>query len=260
MTELTTPVTNTFCWVELATTDPAAAKKFYSTLFGWELADMDMPASGTYTMASVGGKTVCGMMQLPEEAKKMGAPPHWLSYVATDDVAASVKKVTELGGSVFAGPMEVGPGVMAVVSDPAGGVFAFWQPKQSMGTWLYQERNALCWNELLTTDVDKAGKFYSGLFGWKADVMPMGDGSVYHVLKLGDKQVGGMMAMPPMAAGAPSHWNAYFHVANADDFAKKVQELGGKVHSPPMDIPNVGRFAVLADPQGATFSVLQPPG
>jgi len=256
MTELTNPVVDTFCWVELATSDPSAAKSFYSAAFGWELADMDMPM-GKYTMATIGGKSVCGMMLLPEEAKQMGAPPHWLSYVATSDVAASLAKVAELGGTKLAGPMDIGPGSMAVVADPSGGVFAFWQPKQSMGAWLYREPNALCWNELLTTNVDAAGKFYSTLFGWKPEAMPMPEGT-YTVFKKGEEGVAGMMAMPPMAAGAPSAWFPYFAVQSTDGFIEKVTKLGAKVQVPPQDVPNVGRFAVLVDPQGATFAVLQP--
>ncbi|MBI3204402.1 MAG: VOC family protein [Myxococcales bacterium] len=256
MTELTTPVVDTFCWVELATSDPTAAKTFYAAAFGWELADMDMP-SGKYTMATVGGKTVCGMMLLPDEAKKMGAPPHWLSYVATNDVAASLTKVASLGGKTLAGPMDIGPGTMAVVQDPSGGVFAFWQAKQSMGTWLYQEPNALCWNELLSTNVDAAGKFYATLFGWKPEAMPMPEGA-YTVFKRGDSGVAGMMAMPPMAGGAPRAWLPYFQVQNADAFLAKAIGLGAQIRVPPQDVPKVGRFAALVDPQGAVFAVLQP--
>jgi predicted enzyme related to lactoylglutathione lyase len=256
MSEIPTPVTNTFCWVELNTSDPGAARKFYSTLFGWELADMPMP-NGTYTMANIGSKTVCGMMQLPEEAKKMGAPPHWMSYVAVDDAEAAVSKAKAAGGRLLAGPMEVGPGIMAVVQDPSDGVFAVWQAKGSMGTWVYGEPNALCWNELASTNVDAAGKFYSGLFGWKPEAVPMGN-MTYTLFKAGDKQVGGMMAMPAEAKGAPSMWTPYFAVKSADDFVSQAQKLGAKVVVPGTDIPNIGRFSILSDPQGAVFAILQP--
>ncbi len=256
MPEVTTPVSNTFCWVDLNTTDTAAAKKFYGEIFGWKSSDMPMPA-GSYTIASLGEKLVAGIMTLPENAKKMGAPPHWLSYVAVDDVDATTKKVRELGGKVLMEPTQMGPGRFAVLEDPTGGAFAIWKSEKPMGTWLYGETGALCWNELMTGNVDKAGKFYVNLFGWKADSMKMGN-EQYTVFKLGERQVGGMMAIGPQMKGAPTAWSAYFAVKSADGTAKKVQERGGKVLVPGTDIPNIGRFAVFADPQGAVFAVLQP--
>jgi predicted enzyme related to lactoylglutathione lyase len=257
MTEINKPALNTFCWLELATSDPAAARKFYAALFGWELSDMPMP-EGTYTMAKHGEHMVCGMQQLPEEAKKMGAPPHWLSYVAVESTDAAVAKAKELGGRLLAGPIDMGMGVMAVLQDPSDGVVAVWQSKQSMGTWLYQEPNSLCWNELATTNVDAAGKFYAGLFGWKPEAMKMPD-MVYTVFKAGETQVGGMMPLPAQATGAPSMWTPYFSVKSTDGLVSQAEKLGAKVMMPATDIPNIGRFAVLSDPQGAAFAILQAP-
>ncbi len=256
MPEITKPVTGSFCWVELASSDPAAGKKFYSQLLGWNTTDMPMPEP--YAIADIGGKHVAGIMQLPAQAKAMGAPPHWLSYVAVDDCKASAAKATSLGGTVVFGPVTMGPGMMAVVQDPAQGTFALWQPLQSMGTFLYGETNALCWNELMSTNVDAAGKFYSGLFGWTFQPVQMSPELTYILIKNGDQQIGGMMAQPKEMAGAPSMWGLYFAVADCDATAAKTAELGGKIFVPPSDIPNTGRFATLADPQGAMFSILKP--
>jgi predicted enzyme related to lactoylglutathione lyase len=99
---------------------------------------MPMP-SGTYTMVTLSDKQIAGLMKLPEEAKKMGAPPHWLSYVAVDDAQRATDKAKELGGKVLAGPMSVGPGTMSVIQDPTGAVFALWASQQSMGTILWRE-------------------------------------------------------------------------------------------------------------------------
>lgn len=255
MTQVTTPISGNFCWVELNTTDPVAAKRFYGELFGWRMKDMPTPM-GEYTMAEVDDKSVCGLMKLPEEARKMGAPPHWLSYVAVDDVDASAEKARELGGTVLVPPMDAGPGRMAVLQDPTRGVLAIWRAQQSMGTWLYQEPNAVCWNELMTTNVDAAGKFYMGLFGWKGQAMQM-PGMTYTVLKNGDQDAGGMMAFPPEVKMPVTSWTVYFAVASADGAVERAQKLGAKLHVPPTDIPNVGRFAVLEDPAGAVFAVLQ---
>lgn len=256
MPEIVKPVTGTFCWVELASSDPAAGKAFYKELLGWSTTDM--PMAEPYAIADIGGKHVAGIMKLPEQAKAMGAPPHWLSYVAVDDCDAAAKKATSVGGTVVFGPVAMGPGKMAVVQDPAGGTFALWQPLQSMGVFLYGETNALCWNELITTNVDAAGKFYGGLFGWTFEPVQMSPELTYIIIKNAGQMIGGMMAQPKDMAGAPSMWNVYFAVADADATAAKTVALGGKVFQPPADIPNTGRFAVLADPQGAAFSILKP--
>jgi predicted enzyme related to lactoylglutathione lyase len=248
--------TGTFCWIELQTTDMAAGRKFYASLFGWETSEM--PGPQPYVMATRGGNNVAGMTVLADEAKKMGAPPSWLSYVAVDDAAASAKKLASLGGKVLMGPMEMGPGKMVVAQDPTGGVLALWQQLQPMGTFQFGEPGSLGWNELTTTNVDRAGSFYGGLFGWtpKASALP---GMAYTTFMVGttDVMTGGMMAQPKEMAGAPSMWTVYFSVDDADKTVAAAQGLGGKVLVPPMDIPTIGRFAVLMDPQGAAFSVIK---
>jgi uncharacterized protein len=143
-----------------------------------------------------------------------------------------------------------------VAADPTGAVFATWQSVQSMGTWLMGEPGSLGWNELISTNEDKAVSFYKGLFGWNADPTEV-PGMTYTIFKQGETMIAGSMAQPKQMAGAPSLWGVYFSVADADKAAEKVAALGGKVLNPPMDIPNIGRFAVVADPQGATFSVIK---
>lgn len=256
MPEIKKPKSGEFCWVELASSDPVAGRAFYQKLLGWNFTDMPMPEP--YAIADLGGKHVAGVMRLPEQAKAMGAPPHWLSYVAVEDAKAAAAQATALGGTVVFGPATMGPGTFAVIQDPAGGTFALWQaPAEPMGTFLYGETGALCWNELISTDLDRAGRFYSGLFGWKLESAPM-PGMEYTIIKKGDQQVGGMMAQPQEMAGAPSLWNAYFAVADCDGTVAKAIALGGRPVVPAMDIPEVGRIAMLADPQGAAFSVLKP--
>jgi hypothetical protein len=144
-----------------------------------------------------------------------------------------------------------------VLQDPSGGVFAVWHSEQSMGVWVRNEKNTLCWNELMTSNVDVAGKFYSEMFGWKPEVMPM-PGMSYTLFKEGDSQLAGMMALPPDAKGAMSAWAVYFAVESADGTVEQVKKLGGKLAVGPMDIPEIGRFAVLEDPEGAMFAILQP--
>ena len=120
---------------------------------------------------------------------------------------------------------------------------------------LFKRHGAFSWSELMTTDVEGARKFYSNLFGWKTEEMPM-ENMKYTIVKVGEEGVGGIMPIPPQAQGSPPNWGVYVTVDNIDATAKKAKELGGKVLVPPTDIPNVGRFAVLQDPQGAVISAI----
>jgi len=109
------------------------------------------------------------------------------------------------------------------------------------------------WRENMTTDVAKAASFYKGLFGWKLEEVPMGD-FAYTLIYAGEKQIGGLMPLPKEAQGVPSHWASYVSVDDVDKTAVATTEAGGKVIMPPRDIPDIGRFAVLQDPTGATFT------
>jgi len=111
------------------------------------------------------------------------------------------------------------------------------------------------WNELMTTDVEGAKVFYAKLFGWQYEAFPM-DEKTYHVIRSGDDETGGIMEMPPPAEGHPPAWGAYVTVDDVDETARRAEELGGKIHLPPTDIPKVGRFAVIQDPQGAFISII----
>ena len=120
---------------------------------------------------------------------------------------------------------------------------------------VYKTVGAFSWTELTTKNPKAATEFYGTLFGWKFETMNMGQGD-YHVVKAGDTSVGGIMSTPPQAQGMPPAWGCYVTVANADAAAEKCKSLGGKLLVGPMDIPTVGRFAVLQDPQGAVFNVI----
>jgi len=255
MPEFAKPVAGNFCWTEVFVDDPARAKAFYGELFGWEAREMPMPG-GAYSMLHIGGKLVAGAGKLPPEEKKAGAGPHWLSHVYVTNCNDATNKAKALGAKVLQAPTHVGPGTMAVVQDPTGGVLALWHTRESMGTFLWGETNSLCWNELVTTDADAATKFYVGLFGWITESWPMGD-FTYTVLKNGDVPVAGLMPQPKEMKGAPSAWTAYFAVSDCDASTKRAEKLGGKVCMGPLDIPNVGRFSILADPEGATFAIIK---
>jgi uncharacterized protein len=255
MAERTKHEPGTFSWVELATRDGAAARRFYTSLFGWGFDDMPVGDGTTYTMLTKNGKRVGALYQM--SAQQQGVPPHWNSYVtvaSADDSAAQAKK---LGGNVMLEPFDVlDAGRMAVVADPTGAVFSLWQPKRHIGADLVNEPGAFCWNELYTTDPKKAADFYMGLFGWTKDARHMDYGE-YIIFNQGGRQMCGMMQIAKDWGPVPAHWLVYFAVADCDASVAKATSLGAKTTMPPMDIENVGRFAMLTDPEGAGFAVIK---
>ena len=118
-----------------------------------------------------------------------------------------------------------------------------------------KQHGAFSWNELMTTDVSSAKAFYRELFGWDMHDEPIPDGT-YTLLNAGVQKVGGIMAIPTEAAGIPPAWGAYVTVDDVDQQVSRAETLGGRIVLPPQDIPNVGRFAVISDPQGAMLSMI----
>src|SRR5215813_11749700 len=163
----------TFSWAELMTTDSGKAKKFYEPLLGWDFDDMPAGPDMIYSMSKVGGQYVGGLFTMGESMK--GMPPAWASYVTVEDVDAAAKKVTANGGSIMKEPFEVmDVGRMAVVADPTGAALCLWQARKHIGAGVIHDPGAMTWNELFTGDVDRAGKFYSTLFGWTLTPVDMG--------------------------------------------------------------------------------------
>ena len=252
MPERTSYAAGTPSWIDLQTTDQAAAKQFYGELFGWTFDDRPVDEQNVYSMASIKGLDVAAISGLGDQAAA-GVPPHWNSYISVDDVDATTAKVAPAGGTVFAPPFDVmDAGRMSVIADPTGAVFELWQAKENIGAKLVNEPGTFCWTELITPDVPKAAAFYGEVLGWGAETTK-GD-QPYTEFKLGRESVAGGMN-PPMA-GMPAAWGIYFAVADTDETVAKATALGGSVVSPPMDI-EPGRFAVLSDPQGAMFLVIK---
>jgi predicted enzyme related to lactoylglutathione lyase len=247
----------TFCWIELGTIDGEAAKKFYTGLFGWDFTDSPIGPGMVYTMLKLDGKDVGALYQMPSEMTSQGIPPNWLSYASVTSADESAAKAKELGATLMKEPFDVMTvGRMAVVQDPTGAVFALWQAGTNKGAGVVNVPNSFCWNELSTTDTEKAGDFYTGLFGWGKNVQQMGP-MTYTSFMNGDRPAGGMYKPGPEMGNVPPHWLVYFAVDDTDAMARKAGELGGKIISPPMDIPDTGRFAVVQDPQGAVFGIIK---
>ena len=256
MTQITTHAPGTFSWAELATTDPNAAKKFYSSLFGWDAADT--PAGeGTYTLLKLRGREVGGLSGMQKEQLAQGVPTHWLPYVAVASADDTTKKATSLGGRVLAGPFDVMEhGRMSVLQDPTGATFAIWQAKSHPGAGVRDEPGSLSWCELVTTDTKAAGSFYATLFGWTMESMPM-ENFTYTVFSKSSTKTGGMMAIQKEWGPMPSNWLTYFAVDDCKAKVEKAKQLGAVIYTPATPIPNIGTFAILADPQGGRFALIQ---
>jgi predicted enzyme related to lactoylglutathione lyase len=246
-----------FCWIELHTTDQNAAKSFYNAIFGWEAQDMPMGPNDFYTFFNFGDRSVAAGCTLRPEERSMGVPPHWMIYITVENTDAAAAKAQQLGGTVLAPAFDVmDAGRMAVVQDPTGAVFCLWQPKKSNGIGIAQVHGTLCWADLSAPDPKRASDFYSGLFGWQIFADPK-DKSGYLHIKNGEHFIGGVPPAGHRQPGVPAHWMAYFQVDDVDATANKAKENGAKLHLPPMSMEGVGRMSVIADPQGAVFSIFK---
>jgi len=251
MPEVTKHEPGAFSWVELATSDAAAAKKFYQSLFGWEPVDQPTGPDMVYTLFKKKGNDAAACYQIRPDQK--GMPPNWGIYVTVESADDAAKKAKDAGGKVLMEPFDVMTlGRMAVIQDPQGAFFSVWQPRGSIGAQVWGEPGAACWCELQTTDTDAAQKFYTTVFPWKPNVSPQ-----YTEWHLGGKGIGGMMKIGPEWGPVPPHWTPYFEVEDTDAIFAKTKQLGGGAHLPPMDFPEVGRFAILHDGQGASFAVIK---
>jgi predicted enzyme related to lactoylglutathione lyase len=247
----------TFCWVELGTTDGEAAKKFYTELFGWGFNDHEVGPGMVYTMLTLNGKDVGALYQMPPDMTAQGIPPNWLSYAAVTNADESAAKAKKLGATLLKEPFDVmDVGRMAVVQDPTGAVFALWQAKAHEGAGIVNIPGAFCWNELATTDTAKDADFYTGLFGWGKDVQNFGP-MEYTMFSNEGKPAGGMFAITPEMGGIPPHWLVYFAVNDCDATVQKATDLRATTMKPADDIPGIGRFAILQDPQRAVFAVIK---
>jgi uncharacterized protein len=249
-----------FCWIELATSDQNSAKNFYSSLFGWKPNDMPMGPNDFYTIFRLEGRDAGGAYTLRPDQKAQGVPPHWMVYVQVDSADAAANKATQAGAKILAPAFDVfDVGRMAVLQDPTGAVFCVWEPKRQKGTGITDVDGTFCWADLNTPDPARARKFYSDVFGWKMiddsdDKPPSG----YVHIKNGDDFIGGIPPVRPNNPRTPPHWLAYFLTSNCDATAAKAKQLGAKFYLEPLTMENVGRLAIVADPQGAAFALFQP--
>ena len=249
-------------WLDLGSSDTQAAAAFYGALFGWRFESAG-PDAGGYGFFQVDGETVAALGPLTEE----GAKPGWTVYFHSTDADATTKAVEQAGGTVRFPAMGVSDQVrFAGYTDPDGAQFAVFEPKGTKGLDRVGGTGGLCWTELTTTDGATAKRFYGGVFGWDFENMPMpeesGAGDYIVASPTGggrDRSHAGIMQLSKdMLPADSAYWQPYFAVTDVDTVVAGVTKGGGSIVMPAIDMAGVGRMALLKDPEGAFFSVLDP--
>jgi uncharacterized protein len=254
MPERTSYEPGTPSWVDLSTTDLEGALRFYGDLFGWEFEDMGEEA-GHYHQARLRGKRVAGV-----GPTQPGAPPMtiWTTYLAGSDADAQAAAIGENGGAVLFGPMEIfDQGRQLVGQDPTGAMFGVWEPRAHTGAELVNEHATFTWNELMTRDVGAATRFYAAVFGHEFEPLPETPDGSYQLIKVAGKVAGGFWRLPgEVPPEVPAHWTTYFQMDDLDAALEQLRAAGGAVTADPVDSP-YGRWAIVADPQGGAFRIIE---
>lgn len=232
-------------WHDLVTADIPRAMQFYTELFGWSLSNQTY---GEFALPRIesSGSQHAGFLPLQEYG---GELPHWLAYVLVDDIEDVTRRAAENGGQVLVRPTEAGAfGCFSVIGDPQGATISLiteFVPEHPAGLFL--------WDELMTTRIDAAERFYDALFGWRSIEDHIGPSGTYRFFQRGPDNVAGLMAKPEYLA--MPQWTTYLSVEDVDTAARRVVELDGALAVDPTDIVDIGRFAVAVDPTGAVFGI-----
>jgi predicted enzyme related to lactoylglutathione lyase len=246
-----------FVWHELMTTDLKAATAFYAKVVGWGMRDASMPGM-SYTLLTTGETSLGGLTTLPEEAKRMGAQPRWLGYVAVNDVDATAQRVAQLGGTIHLPPSDIPDiGRFSVVADPQTATFAVikWLEPGQMQLDELDKPGRVGWHELLAADGEKAFPFYSELFHWRKAEAEIDPAGAYQPFSAGEQTIGGMFTKP--AAVSMPFWLYYFNTVDIAAAVENVKTLGGKILEGPVEVSGGSRVARCEDPQGAMFALIE---
>lgn len=243
-----------FAWHELMTTNPGAAQGFYTRVIGWSTAPWG--TDGSYTLWMAGQAPVGGCMALPPELVAANVPPHWLTYVGTPDLNATIAKAVGLGAKVLHPPQVIPEaGSFAALEDPQGAAFCVYTAATPTPPRPGQPGlGEFSWHELATPDPKAALAFYGAVFGWKdAGEFDMGPDGIYHMFGLGEAPMGGIYKKPDHVP--VPNWLPYARVKSADQVAADIKALGGSLLVGPMEVPGGDRVAVATDPLGAVFAI-----
>lgn len=242
-------------WADCATTDLKAAEDFYAATFGWVAEHVTASDGVIYSIQRLDGKMVAGIYELNEELRSMDVPPHWGTYIEVDDVAATLKRVSEEGGTVIRGAtVEPEVGTFAVIQDAVGAYLCLWHSAPEHGGEIFNIPGAMTWNELNTKEPEKAAAFYEKVLGVEVATTDAAPG--YTLLKVEDRHVAGILKSTPEMGDHPASWDVYFASDDVEATVKTAIEAGGRALREPFDVPGA-RMAVLQDPFDAVFEIIK---
>jgi uncharacterized protein len=243
-----------FTWYELITTDVPAAAAFYGHVVGWGTQEASTPKLA-YTLFTTGDAPAAGLMELPEEGRRMGARPRWMGYIRVGNVHAAADRIKRLGGMVYVPPTDTNIGLISVVTDPNSATFALvdcmrirpQEPTES------GKIGRIGWHELLAADLEKEFAFYRELFSWqKVDDEP-GSAADHHAFSAGGQVIGGALRKRPDEP--VPFWLFYFNVDDLDAAIERVEAYGGGASRNEAELPGGLSVARCTDPQGAAFAL-----
>ncbi|TIC81638.1 VOC family protein [Nocardioides sp. GY 10127] len=250
--ERTAPTPGQPTWIELFTTDADAACRFYADLLGWTVGESSSEFGG-YRMLFLDGTPIAGVM--PDDGS--GAPSAWNTYLAVEDVEATVARVPDGGGTVLVPPGTVADlGRFAVLADPAGAVVGLWQPIEFAGFARFAEVGAPGWFETLSTDYDASVAFYRDVLDWPTHTMSDTPDFRYTTHGKDAEASAGIMDASGFLSAGQASWQFYLLVESTDETVARALELGGSESQPAEDTP-YGRIGSLVDPLGVPFKVMQ---
>jgi predicted enzyme related to lactoylglutathione lyase len=246
--------TGSFVWYDHLTRDPGAAVNFYGDVIGWKTQPF---GEDSHYLMWVGDQgPLGGVIALPAEAAKMGAPPHWMGNVQVENVDAAVALAKTLGGKVHKEAEDIPTvGRFAIIADPQGAFLSVFQTAGGMDAHDGAKAGEFCWSELITSDSNVAFEFYAKLLGWNViQDMDMGPMGLYRMFGVGEQRVGGMMTAPK-GATMPPMWLYYVTVADLDAAIARATARGAKIMNGPMEVPSGAKIVQMMDPQGAAFAL-----
>ena len=247
-------------WAELVTPDLQGAERFYSGLFGWtfqDVAGVGTAIDTKYAVARLAGRPIAGLLQrsVPAEGH---AQPAWLTFLATGDADMVAHNAVAHGARILAEPRSYGRrGRQAILSDPEGAVFGILSSASGDAPDLLAEQGEWIWSSLLVRDADAEAAFYQNVLGYDVFDLPSDDGRDHAILSTDDFARASVNSMPADSARRHPHWINFVRVLDVSDAAAKALTLGGRVLVEPHADRHGGRLAIIADPQGAPFGVME---
>jgi predicted enzyme related to lactoylglutathione lyase len=241
-----------FVWHEVGTNDLRAGEEFYAKVAGWKSESWSQNPS--YKLFVTRRESRAGLYLITEVPNMVTPPPHWLSYVGTPDVDATVRQAVELGGKVVVPGYNVPHvGRMAHLQDPQGALFAV-SSQEQRSRYKEPQLGDFSWHELLTSNWQTAFDFYAKLFGWeKMEAMDMGPQGTYQIFGTGGIQLGGMFSPGGLPPGGPL-WIPYFLTADARRTAEIAKDNGAMIVHGPMEVTGGDWVFTGIDPQNAMFA------